>query len=385
MPPLRTAFAAAAARLSGMARAAFAYARRRPKRSIVLTSLALGVATQPLPQTVSTPLDDYMTSRGMPAIAPYFATGHIRVYNRYNVLQAWHSTTFMSRQAGPYLLRDPLKVFDLAEHNLTTFLTTFVPTTLDAYSIGSAENSARDQQCFIRPPGNAPLADYINGFTGFKAKAYATALPQAQMQKVFYTYIMAHEARHCDQRGWYRPNSQIIESDADLYALRVVDRIYGADAARELRALLLPLRTLSTVIGKDDGHASAPVLATGSQGMQQSLRNKAAYGQLRDLLSAVAENNEDGALKRFDDTDAYYHATRALLADRNFRDMGMRQRAAEFVVAVDALQARTKDRLIKPLARGTFVDTAAVTADFTPADGPLMPKRAAAGAMLSRR
>lgn len=384
MPSLRQTFNAAADRLSGYARAAFGYARRRPKRSLVLASLSLGIATQPLPQTVSTPLDDYLASRDMPAIGPYFSTGHIRVYNRYNVLQAWHSTTFMTRQSGPALLHNPLRVFDLAESNLTTFLTTFVPTTLDAYSIGSAEDRPQDQQCFIRPPGNARLADYINGFTGFEAKHYGTALPEATMQKVFYTYIMAHEARHCDQRGSWRPNSQIIESDADLYALRVVNRIYGAEAAREMRALLLPLRTLSTVVGKDDGHASAPVLVTGSQSMQQSLRDKAAYTLLRDLLSAVVENNDRGALKAFDDASGYYHAARALLADRSLKDTAMRQRAAEFVVAVDALQARTHDRLIKPLAKGTFVDTAAITADFSPADGPLMPKKAPPAAGLSR-
>lgn len=363
-----------------------AYARRKPIRAFLLASLAIGTATQFAPATVSRSLDDHMAAKGAPSIEPYFTTDTIRVFHRYNPLQAPHMMVLSIRTNGPYILDAPLRVpYSIVSTSFQSAVTTIIPTTLDAYSFGNAAEG-EDRRCFIRPPSHTSLRNYLNAFSGFDADSY-TFNNQDKLGEMFFTYIMAHEARHCDQRGWGVPDSHIRESDADIYALRVLGRVYGEPAAQELGTMLGHIRVISAIRNKDDSHASSRAMGRADQSVVHSTQDQALYDQLRTLLKTGTKHNENlfdnGKHTRM---GKYYHVARALLQDSNFKDVELRRVTASFVNAIAYFDNHTPEQIVRPLPANSIVQTLNLTT-YTPPPAPLSPLSppAAAPAPLSPR
>lgn len=366
----REQFNRAATSVASVPRKIWRYAKRKPIRALLIASLATGTATQFAPATVSTSLDDYMASKGAPALSPYYTTKSIRVMSRYNPLQAPHMTVFSIRTNGPYILDAPLDVpYSIAKTAFHAGITTIIPTTLDAYSFSNAEDDEK-RLCFIRPPARTSLRNYLNAFSTFDASRYAFA-NQDVLGQAFFTYIMAHEARHCDQRGWGVSNAHIKESDADIYALKAVRSIYGDAYSQELSAMLGHIRTIMVIRHDDEDHASSRALLRDEQSVALSLHDKALYAELRELLKAGVEDNE----YLFDEGDyskiaKYYHVATALLQDSRFTDPDMRRVTSDFIAAVAYFDQHTPDQLVAPLPQSYIINTANLTT-YTPAPGPL--------------
>lgn len=353
--------------------------RTKPVRSYLLATAAAGSVLQMVPQATSNTLDEHMAAQGLSAIEPYFSTAHIRVYHRHNPLQIPHMTAFAARTKAPQMLEEsifyaPLVPLAIVWTHIQQGIGFVIADDADAYALPMRKAFA-ERACFIRPPARAEITDFINSFSGFEAESYTFKSGEKAIADIFYTAVMAHEARHCDQGG--RADSVLLnETDADIYALRVAQDLYGdTEAMRETAEIIKHLRVIGAINHSDSGHASARGLQRASHSLLNAHEDIAVYVRLRKDMDAIMDANET-LLDDHEDTSRLYLSAHALLGDKNYKDPDLRAAAAAYIGAVNYLGAHTSEKLVKPLAAGKSLSTAALTKAYAPAPDRI-PARAA--------
>jgi hypothetical protein len=334
------------------------YALYRPVRSYLAATAATGALLNVAPGMTSRSLDGHMAETGHPEISRYFSTANIRVYDYANPLQVPHVTVFALAANPPKSAAGVLTgVFKAASLNFDAGLSYALgPLFFSAYSI-SDHNDFADRRCFIRPLHRADIDDYLNDMTGFSADAYAVKGGRAQLASALYTYVMAHEARHCDQDK--NNMTGLLEGDADTYAMRVVRETHGTEIQRELHDIIRHWRTLNAAQGGSGSHTTSPALARETTSLMHALYDKHAYQMLAETLRRVVAENKD-SLKGLSRTEQYYHAAQALLRDDILRDPLLASAARHYIASVDYFNDRAGGGQIGRLPAMTRLDVAFV-------------------------
>lgn len=348
-------------------------------RTYLAATVAAGALTTWAPSLVSTTLDEHMAQQDLPRLSQYFSTAQTRVYDRGNFWQVPHSTFLAADIVSDDFAKKPVSTsIALAAFNFSALTRQILPSPADAYAMGTDE-SFTERKCYVRPPKRVPIHEMVNIFTDLEAKSYRFNGDPSKLADLFYVYIMAHEARHCDQMG-SRQMTLLHETDADTYAIQLLRHIYGeTPELREFENLLPHLRVIAAVAHGDTSHASDRALDRTQHTVMQAVDDQLYYTRLTAVLREIVRLNED----LFDDADTdyertarYYHAAQALLADPIGRNnQQLRQAAETYIAAMDDLAARTDDTLIPTLPNGARLVTAGLASSYLPAPSriPLRP------------
>lgn len=261
-----------------------------------LLTVPFSALLQYFPQTTTRSLDEDMVARGIPIkLQENFHTQDIRIYHRKNPLQIFHQAGHLTAlnfdPQYPHLsaLTSPLIYVSLLAEMTGNFLS---PQPIDAFSI--APNKQIDKRiCFIRPPKAQTASDFVESFGRFTAEPVNFTFKSApqKLSKVFYTFVMAHEARHCDQdKDIY--GSSLNEADADLFAFRLLEqKMQDKAEIAEAKEIMQHLRHILAIRG-DLGHFSTVSLQRGSQTPMQAELEYSVPETLRRIMSqAVAKNS----------------------------------------------------------------------------------------------
>ncbi len=284
-------------------------ARRRSfiKRLLVssVAAAAISTGTQYYPDTVSTPLDQYMADKGhTPDFSIHFHAANIRVYDRWNPLYPFHLAGQGAKLTWQAIDADPEggPIGKGISKGLSTaiiypsmlfqgFSTLLMPNALDAYAIpNDAPHDKRE--VFIRPPGEIKIADFISDFGRVNSdKLYFNNSPK-DLERVLYQYIMLHEARHGDQRTDVA--TSLNEADADRYAFSVLAaRGHKKELLDEALAIITHSRTMASVLGGGTSHTTSVALLRPYQTPYAAYKDEAALQRLHKVLSDADVMNKD--------------------------------------------------------------------------------------------
>jgi hypothetical protein len=377
-------------------------AKKKKKRSWLwmyyLGSAAMAVGMQFAPQSwYSQSLNEHMATKGVAVenVEEHYSANNIRVYSRSNPLYIWHEAgnmvkvnaqeTFNDPAAGPRTklltaVGTPL-VFGVALFNTTT--TFILPHPLDAHAL--VPDQPLDQRtCFIRPPGDVSADKFVNKFTGFDVDDYKFTSDKTELRKIFYTYVMGHEARHCDQNMKLH-SSSLNEADADLYALRLVNAVSGnSAAAQEAQTILGHVRIKNAVAGSDAYHGSTLALERMGQTPLAAQEDYASASTLNRILRDADEMNKasmlagakDGEMEK---VERFYHLTRALLDGGYIKDKpALVQTAQSFLNSMDYFQGVSNGEVIKTDHAKVKTDLSYLTRQYQPAPDKIPAKAPAA-------
>ena len=285
-------------------------ARRRSfiKRLLVsgVAAAAISTGTQYYPDTVSTPLDQYMANKGhTPDFSIHFHAANIRVYDRWNPLYPFHvagqgaKLTWQSIDADPEISGPISKGISKGLSTAIVyptmlfqgFSTLLMPNALDAYAIpNDAPHNKRE--VFIRPPGQIKIADFISDFGHVNSdKLYFQNEPK-DLERVLYQYVMLHEARHGDQRTDVA--TSLNEADADRYAFSVLAaRGHKKELLSEALSIITHSRTMASVLGGGTSHTTSVALLRPYQTPYGAYKDEAALQRLHKVLSDAEVMNKD--------------------------------------------------------------------------------------------
>lgn len=375
--------------------------KKKKKRSWLwmyyLGSAAMAVAMQVAPQQwYSQSLDEHMASKGVVVenADQYYSANNIRVYSRSNPLYIWHEAGNMVKVNAQETFNDPAAgagsklltvvgtpfIFGAALFNTTT--TFILPHPLDAHAL--VPDQPLDQRtCFIRPPGDVSADKFVNKFTGFDVDSYKFKSDKTELRKIFYTYVMGHEARHCDQNMKLH-SSSLNEADADLYALRLVNSLGGnSHAVQEAQTILEHVRIKNAVAGSDAYHGSTLTLQRMGQTPMEAQQDYASASTLNRILRDADEMNKapmisgakDGEMEK---VERFYHLTRALLDGGYLKDNpALVQTAQSFVSSMEYFQGVSGGEVIKTDHAKVKTDLTYLTRQYLPAPDKIPAKVAA--------
>lgn len=285
-------------------------ARRRSfiKRVLVsgVAAAAISTGTQYYPDTVSTPLNQYMADKGhTPDFSIHFHAANIRVYDRWNPLYPFHVAGQGAKLTWQAIDADPEAGGSISKgisKGLSTaivyptmlfqgFSTLLMPNALDAYAIpNDAPHSKRE--VFIRPPGEIKIADFLSDFSRVSSdKLYFQNEPK-DLERVLYQYIMLHEARHGDQRTDVA--TSLNEADADRYAFSVLAaRGHKKELLDEALSIITHSRTMASVLGGGTSHTTSVALLRPYQTPYAAYKDEAALQRLHKVLTDAEVMNKD--------------------------------------------------------------------------------------------
>ncbi len=312
-------------------------------------AVAVTGVTTVQPDLVSTTLDTHAAAHGVKdGLQQHFATQNIRVYHRRNPLMPFHfagQAARISWQNNDGVIGRAVGVpFSYLGGLFNGFGSVIFPNALDAYSLADNQPHAT-RQCFIRPPGDVDSVTLLRGFTGLGGDITAQDQNDPAVKRYYYTLIMAHEARHCDQDK--KMKSALNEIDADLAADRLTRGILSAEDTRAHRDYWAALRLTSAVVGNDVGHYSTPALIRGGITPMQAIDDSATVRRLVQVLQDAEAMNENVFPKGMTRIERRYHLSLALLADPNAGDAQLRAKAELFVRAVNYLDLRLQGYVVQ--------------------------------------
>jgi hypothetical protein len=365
--------------------------KKKKKRSWLwtyyLASAAMAIGMQFAPQGwYSSSLDEHMAKQGVPVenMNQYYSAKDIRVYSRSNPLYIWHEAGNMTKQVVGEAWRDPASggagkaiavvstplTFGVALFQTTT--TFILPHPLDAHAL-VPDKPLNERECYIRPPGNISADKFVYKFTGFDVDRYKFKSDKEDLRKIFYTYVMGHEARHCDQNMKLHTSS-LNEADADLYALRLVRALNAnSPATQEAQTILEHVRIKNAVAGSDAYHGSTLTLQRMKQTPMDAQMDYASASTLNRLLKDADEMNKGSLLKvgkdgEMEKNERFYHIARALI-DGGYLDgqPPVLQTAKSFVSSMDFFQEYSGGKVIKTDHARTSVDLSYLTRQYQPA------------------
>lgn len=264
---------------------------------ICLWSVPAAALIQFAPQLTTRSLDKDIEAKKIPVtLQENFHTEDIRVYHRYNPLQIFHQAghltalNFDKENLYRSLLLSPVIYVGAFAQATGTF---FFPAPIDAFSI-APDHPIDTRSCFIRPPKAQTASDFVESFGRFTEESldFTFKSDPQKLSKVFYTFVMAHEARHCDQdKDMY--GSSLNEADADLFAFRLLEqKMQDKAEIAEAKEIMQHLRHILAIRG-DLGHFSTVSLQRGSQTPMQAELEYSVPETLRRIMSqAIAKNND---------------------------------------------------------------------------------------------
>ena len=357
-------------------------------------AVAVKGVTTAAPDLVSTPLDVHARANGVEGgMQQHFATQNIRVYHRRNPLMPFHfagQAARMAWQDSHTALGRTIGVpINYISGLFTGFSGVIFPSALDAYSFSDSQPHAT-RQCYIRPPARLDSGDLFESFTGMNVDVQVP--DNATERRYYYTLVMAHEARHCDQDKDMRA-SALNEIDADVIADRLTARgnlatgISDEDRAN-MRSYWAALRLVNAVVGQDVGHYSTPGLLRGGITPMQAIDDSSTVRRLVQVLADGERKNKAVLPDSMERIERRYHLAVALLADHNAGDAELRAKAALFVRAVNYLDSMLSiDVIATPHARiASRIDMRWLTRDYTPvAPRPAAPVTSATAAPTPAR
>lgn len=376
--------------------------KKKKKRSWLWTyylgSAAMAVAMQFAPQSwYSQSLGEHMAAKGVAVenAEQYYSANNIRVYSRSNPLYIWHEAGNMTKHVVGEALKDPSTdvvskgisvistplVFGIGLFQTTT--TFILPHPLDAHAL--VPDQPLDQRtCFIRPPGDVSADKFVNKFTGFDVEDYKFKSDKGELRKIFYTYVMGHEARHCDQNMKLHTSS-LNEADADLYALRLVTALTGnSPASQEAQTILEHVRIKNAVAGSDAYHGSTLALERMGQTPMDAQQDYANASTLNRMLRDADEMNKEAMIKGAKDgemekVERFYHLTRAMLDGGYLKDNpALVQTAQSFVNSMEYFQGVSGGEVIKTDHAQVKTDLSYLTRQYLPAPDKIPAKAATA-------
>lgn len=282
--------------------------RRRFLRKLLITSVAAGAisaGTQYYPDSVSTPLDQYMAEKGHGTeFSSHFHASNIRVYDRGNPLYPFHlagqgvKITWQgidsNTETGPVgkalakLFTTPSTYYSFLFKGAGDLI---FPHPLDAYSI--ANNVPTDKrEVMIRPPKDIDLADFVSDFGYISADTLVFKNNPRALEHALFEYTMIHEARHGDQ------NKNVItslnEADADRYAFAVLEaRGYKPALISEVRDIIVNSRTMASVLGGGTDHSTSISLMRPNQTAYNAYKDENALHRLHQILMDADNINKD--------------------------------------------------------------------------------------------
>ena len=335
-------------------------------------AVAVTGVTTVQPDLVSDPLDTHAAAHGVKdGLQKHFATPNIRVYHRRNPLMPFHMAGQMARiswQESDSVVGRAIGVpFNYVGGLFSGFSSVIFATPLDAYSLSDNQPHA-NRQCFIRPPGHIDSGTLLTTFTGIGGNVRSDDHNNADVIRYYYTLVMAHEARHCDQDKKSHSGA-LNEIDADLVADRLTRGILSEEDRNERRQLWAVLRLTGAVVGNDVGHYSTPSLLRGGVTPMQAIDDAAVVRRLVQVLQEAEAKNKDAFPATMTRIERRYHLAHALLADERAGDAQLRAKVTLFIAAVDYLNAVTSNHIAAtPTAQMTArIDFSWLTRDYNPA------------------
>lgn len=333
------------------------------------------------PDLVSTPLDAHAAAHGVKnGLQQHFATKGIRVYHRRNPLMPFHlagQTVRVGWQGsqGGVISRSIGVPFNYIGGLFNGFSSVLFPSALDAYSLSDSRAHA-ERQCFIRPPGEVDSVTLLRGFTGIGGNIASTDQNDAGVKRYYYTLIMAHEARHCDQDK--NMKSALNEIDADVTADLLTRGMLSEQTTLALRDYWAALRLTGAVVGNDVGHYSTIALIRGGVTPMQAIDDSAVVRRLVQVLQDAEAVNGLVLPADMSRIERRYHLSVSLLATPNAGDAQLRAKAALFVHAVDSLNNRMQGYVIKtPHAQmARRIDMTWLMRNYNPVQGENLPQPA---------
>lgn len=311
-------------------------------------AVAVTGVTTVQPDLVSTTLDQDAAAHGIKGgLQKNFATSSIRVYQRNNPLMPFHLAGQAVRirwQEGDSVAARVLATPLTYTGGLITGIENIIfASPLDAYSL--SDNGPHGQrQCFIRPPSQLDSVTLFKAFTGLQGDITGRDQNPQAVSRYYYTLVMAHEARHCDQDKNINAGG-LNEIDADIAADRIVSTTIAPEHHQQLRSYWAALRLVHAVVGGDIGHYSTPALFRGSTTPMQSIDDTATVRRLA-IVMQDAEKKNAAALDGLSTIERRYHLALALLADPHAGDAALRGKAALFARAVNYLNGMVGKQMI---------------------------------------
>lgn len=333
------------------------------------------------PDLVSTPLDTHAAAHGVKdGLQQHFATQGIRVYHRRNPLMPFHlagqnvRVGWQSSESG-IVSRSIGVPFNYVGGLFNGFSGVLFPSALDAYSLSDSRDHAQ-RQCFIRPPGDVDSVTLLRGFTGIGGNITSDDQNDASVKRYYYTLIMTHEARHCDQDK--NMKSALNEIDADVTADVLTRGMLSEERTLALRDYWGALRLTGAVVGNDVGHYSTVALIRGGVTPMQAIDDSAVVRRLVQVLQDAEAVNALVLPKEMSRIERRYHLSASLLAKQNAGDAQLRAKAAMFVHAVETLNARMQGYVIKtPHAQmAQRIDMSWLMRNYNPVQGENLPQPA---------
>lgn len=317
----------------------FSYAYRKPWRSLLFATVAAGTVVHMLPQTASRTLDEHMAAQGLSDLQDHFNQKNIRVYHRSNPLQILHSASFIVKQMPGAIVDTPADTHKhIADLPFGIFLHghyMLAQSPLSAFAWKLETNT-----CFVRPPEHAPAEDFIKELSG-NMRAHNPALnghTKEKLADIFYTFVIAHEARHCDQSS--DVPKDLRENLSDLHAARSVLEIYGDNAETRQALLLIRHARFLAALGRhpknEAHHTTHSALARGWTDAATLQKDNATFARFKKVHYEVLERNED-AFAALPDMRAVHRRMIDLLRGPDYAAPELRPHAEELIAAVQSL------------------------------------------------
>lgn len=352
-------------------------------------SVAVTGVTTAYPDLVSTPLDTHAAANGVgDGLQKHFATPNIRVYQRHNPLMPFHLAGQMVRlswsRTDTALGGVFVAPFYYATGMLQGIFGVIAPSALDAYSLSDNRPHA-ERQCYIRPPGEVDSESLIKSFTGIAGNHQLHVSNAADIKRYYYTRIMAHEARHCDQDKDMQA-SALNEIDADVTADRLTAGTVSDNDRVVLQGVWETWRIISAVMGNNTGHYTTTALIRGSVTPMQAIDDAAVVERLVRVLQDAAVKNKDAFPSSMRPIEQRYHLTLSLLAQEDAGDAQLRAKAELFVRAVNHIDGIAQNQLIvMPHAQiAGRIDVSWLTREYQPVPVPVSVKPAVLRVMSPR-
>ena len=353
---------------------------RRPFVSYLLASTLLGSALQFIPDGVSRPLDEHMQAENLPTLKNYFSANNIRVYHRNSPLQTAHVSIFSQRlrfsettdkRLVSEFAKYALTPFDVVAYTVIMTATNSMPDPLNAFSI-TTRGPHDLRVCYIKPPARSSAKKIINTFLDLNVDNYSFGIDDKTISDGLYTYIMAHEARHCDQQFGTFKHKLMNEADADIYGLRVIRAVTEDKAAADtLFELVAHMRIFSSVMKGGSSHGTTKILEHGEQTPVQSIAAAHDYKNLHLVLKAIEAHNRTAGRTndmKMDQAEFFYHAATRLAENPQFKSSDDLYAAVlRFVEAVEYFDKITQGKILKHPRGSVRIDTSILNEKYVPA------------------
>ena len=353
--------------------------KSRPGRPILLGSTVLSAVLQFFPGLVSRPFDDYMKTQGAPAdLSAHFHAASTHVYDSWNPLTPFHRAgrSVVASLQNAYHSNTPVK--DLCFTLLTSpinYASSFVSPTireiftpLNAYCI-RGDTPLENRAVFINPPRIASAKAYVEEFLPSDIlkddHSFTSAGDPEKLRQKIFEFIMLHEARHGDQDSKTKGSTN--ESDADLYAMRVLEaRQTDTEAVEEAGLLVRHTRVLQAVLSEDESHVTGFALGRGETTILKGCDDVSASARLHRILNQLYKINEL-AVKKMSEKRALMHLALAVDKANAFaHDAELQKTFSAFIEAISYMDKATGNGLIDNAFDLSKIDVACLNKNFKP-------------------